>query len=391
MSTVQKMRVPLSVDPVKMELPSTSDEPPREKMSFQYTWPLRISKRKVEEEELVLNVSQPFTTSYNGVAFTWTARLSDECAVWTTTEYELPNHVFASLYYKDGIAQDVMVDEVRMSLYSAMGELIFEDMRVPEAEYTKGSGWPIQLSPERQAHFTRFIHNSINEQISLQIEIRMKTSIFDPMRYLPSLATAHMNQKIKEACKKYVDDFQAGRVTVPEIEFLNLTRTEDKYMLHRKVFMHGLRSVEEICRDENESPEVAKHICSQFAHTYFIEVLLREVQGYDDFVTLLEGVIAVHLPELKKETERYICREVMKLQERPANAQFSAADTLQEEEAAERPESLDIERLQFIQLMLLLAKNTHEGIKDLQDVRPYRFRSVWEFYPLTLISGYCRV
>ncbi|CAJ0573578.1 unnamed protein product, partial [Mesorhabditis spiculigera] len=350
------MRVPLSVDPVKMELPSTSDEPPREKMSFQYTWPLRISKRKVEEEELVLNVSQPFTTSYNGVAFTWTARLSDECAVWTTTEYELPNHVFASLYYKDGIAQDVMVDEVRMSLYSAMGELIFEDMRVPEAEYTKGSGWPIQLSPERQAHFTRFIHNSINEQISLQIEIRMKTSIFDPMRYLPSLATAHMNQKIKEACKKYVDDFQAGRVTVPEIEFLNLTRTEDKYMLHRKVFMHGLRSVEEICRDENESPEVAKHICSQFAHTYFIEVLLREVQGYDDFVTLLEGVIAVHLPELKKETERYICREVMKLQERPANAQFPAPDALQEEEAVERPESLDIERLQFIQLMLLLAK-----------------------------------
>ncbi|CAJ0963872.1 unnamed protein product, partial [Mesorhabditis belari] len=307
----EEMQVPLSVDPTLQEA-STSDEP-REKMSFQYTWPLRICKRLVENEEaLILNVSPPFTTSYNGVAFTWTARLSDECVVWGGGEIgPSKEHVFASLYYKDGIAQDVWVDEVKMAICDTNGQVLFSDLKIPEAEWTKGSGWPVQLERGRQAQFTDFVHSRVDEQIWIQVEIRMKTSIFNPMNYLPSVDKACRSQRIEECCQKYVQDFKKGVVFVPNMDLLNPESKEDKFAMHRLVFVHGCGIVEEQCAGDNDSAEMLRHIRSQFAHVYFKDVLMKEVNFYEDFVALLEGVIAAHLPALKREAEKFMCREVM--------------------------------------------------------------------------------
>uniref|UniRef100_A0A1I7WT86 CUB domain-containing protein n=1 Tax=Heterorhabditis bacteriophora TaxID=37862 RepID=A0A1I7WT86_HETBA len=84
-------------------------------------------------EAVVLNVSPAFSTSYNGVQFTWALRLSDECVVVSSGEvFSLLNwhplnhsqhafysaeaapsvrHVFVLLYYKDGPSSDVIVEE----------------------------------------------------------------------------------------------------------------------------------------------------------------------------------------------------------------------------------------------------------------------------------------
>ena len=48
-----------------------------------------------------------------------------------------------------------------------------------------------------------------------------------------------------------------------------------------------------------------------FAHVYFKQVLLNEVKCFEDFISLMEGIISAHLPALKREAERFICREVM--------------------------------------------------------------------------------
>ncbi|KHJ95518.1 hypothetical protein OESDEN_04535 [Oesophagostomum dentatum] len=38
---------------------------------------------------------------------------------------------------------------------------------------------------------------------------------------------------------------------------------------------------------------------------------MKEVQYFEDFIALLEGIGQAHIPPLRKEIERFICREVM--------------------------------------------------------------------------------
>uniref|UniRef100_A0A1I7TKN9 GED domain-containing protein n=1 Tax=Caenorhabditis tropicalis TaxID=1561998 RepID=A0A1I7TKN9_9PELO len=55
-------------------------------------------------------------------------------------------------------------------------------------------------------------------------------------------------------------------------------------------------------------------LSKQFAHIYFLKVLLREIKYFDDFITLIEGLTYAHLPALRKEVERYICSEINQIQ-----------------------------------------------------------------------------
>lgn len=48
-----------------------------------------------------------------------------------------------------------------------------------------------------------------------------------------------------------------------------------------------------------------------FAHIYFNHVIMAETACFEDFVDILEASVAVHFPALKRECERFICREVM--------------------------------------------------------------------------------
>ena len=53
-------------------------------------------------------------------------------------------------------------------------------------------------------------------------------------------------------------------------------------------------------------------ICVQvFANLYFNRVINEEAECFEDFVDLLVASFAVHFSALKRECERYICRELM--------------------------------------------------------------------------------
>lgn len=44
---------------------------------------------------------------------------------------------------------------------------------------------------------------------------------------------------------------------------------------------------------------------------YFNEVISKEAECFEDFIAMLDASSTVHFPALKRECERYICREVM--------------------------------------------------------------------------------
>ncbi|XGW19731.1 hypothetical protein V3C99_003516 [Haemonchus contortus] len=285
-------------------------------ITFQYTWPLKISQRLLENSEaIVLNVSPPFSTAYNGVQFTWALRLSDECVVSTCEYAAVPSvrRVFVLLYYKDGPCTDVTVEEAKASVICPQtGAELFTGFSSENArEFTKGSGWPLLLDKSLEKTFTDYVHNNIDAQLNVVVDVKFKSSLYDPLSYLPNVEKACRSQRIEKTCEDFIKAYFDNSVDIPNLDLLRAQG--DKFSMHRLVFLFGCDRVEKECfSDQEELTELSLNLLrSTFAHVYFEKVLMREVQCFEDFISLLEGIGQAHIPPLRKEIERFICREVI--------------------------------------------------------------------------------
>lgn len=285
-------------------------------ITFQYTWLFRISQRLLENSEaIVLNVSPPFSTAYNGVQFTWALRLSDECVVSSCEYAAVPSvrHVLVMLYYKDGPCADATVEEARASIICPQSgaELFSTFSSENSCEFTRGSGWPLLLDKSVQSSFTEFIHQHIGKHLSIVVDIKLKNALFNPLNYLPDVERACRSQRIEKKCANFISDYLNNSVDIPNLDLLRAQG--DKFSMHRLVFLYGCDRVEKECSvDEDELTEHSLNLVrSTFAHVYFERVLMREMHCFEDFISLLEGIEHAHIPPLRKEIERFICREVM--------------------------------------------------------------------------------
>ncbi|KAK5985739.1 hypothetical protein GCK32_013698, partial [Trichostrongylus colubriformis] len=266
-------------------------------------------------EAIVLNVSPAFSTAYNGVQFTWALRLSDECVVSTCEYAAVPSvrRVCVLLYYKDGPCTDVTVEEAKASIICPQtgAELFTGFSSENSREFAKGSGWPLLLDKSMEKKFTDFVHQNIDTHMNIVIDIKFKNSLFDPLSYLPSMERACRSQRIEKTCEDFVKAYFNNSVDIPNLDLLRAQG--DKFSMHRLVFLFGCDRVEKDCfNDEEELTEHSLNLVrSTFAHVYFERVLMREVQCFEDFISLLEGIGQAHIPPLRKEIERFICREVI--------------------------------------------------------------------------------
>ncbi|KAE9418235.1 hypothetical protein Angca_000769 [Angiostrongylus cantonensis] len=285
-------------------------------ITFQYTWPLKICLRMLENSEaIVLNVSPAFSTAYNGVQFTWALRLSDECVVSSCEYAAVPSvrHVFVLLYYKDGPCSDVIVEEAKASIFCPQtgAELFSGFSSENSCEFTKGSGWPLLPSKSMESTFTDFVHQHIDKPLNIVVDIKFKNSLFDPLSYLPDIERACRSQRVEKICEKFISDYYNKTIHVPNLDLFRVQ--DDKFSMHRLVFLFGCDRVENECLSDDE--ELTEHglnlVRSTFAHVYFEQVLMKEVQYFEDFISLLEGIDQAHIPPLRKEMERFMCREVM--------------------------------------------------------------------------------
>ncbi|EPB76395.1 hypothetical protein ANCCEY_04505 [Ancylostoma ceylanicum] len=273
---------------------------------------LQSVRRLLENEAIVLNVSPAFSTAYNGVQFTWALRLSDECVVSTCESASVPSvrQVLVLLYYKDGPCSDVTVEEARATIFCPQtGEELFSGFSSENSrEFTKGSGWPLPLEKSKQSAFTNFVHHNIDKHLNIVVDIKFKNSLFDPLSYLPDVERACRSQRIEKACAKFITDYYNNAIDIPNLDLLRAQ--DDKFSMHRLVFLFGCDRVEKECFNDKEG--LTEHTLNlTFAHVYFERVLMREVQFFEDFISLLEGIGQAHIPPLRKEIERFICREVM--------------------------------------------------------------------------------
>uniref|UniRef100_A0A7E4ZZR7 BTB domain-containing protein n=1 Tax=Panagrellus redivivus TaxID=6233 RepID=A0A7E4ZZR7_PANRE len=284
-------------------------------LTFRYVWPLRIAKRLISNgERAVLHVSSPFCTAYNGCQFTWLLRMCDS-RVLEMTNFDNPqpssSRVNVTLYYKDGPTPDVTLDSSSICVTDATGRRILNDTPLEGSEYTLGSGWsPEVASPSTDAQwasFSEYVHANVGAQISVCVDLRIKASWFQPLQYLPSLESA--NSKLENVCEGVLRDIYTHNLAVPDADFFDMPA--EKYAYHRHVFHFACQEIERRLDETLRAQFSASKIQTVFAHIYFNHVIMAETACFEDFVEILEAAASVHFPALKREVERFMCREAI--------------------------------------------------------------------------------
>uniref|UniRef100_A0A8R1Y9X8 Uncharacterized protein n=1 Tax=Pristionchus pacificus TaxID=54126 RepID=A0A8R1Y9X8_PRIPA len=361
--TAASIREPLHV------VASTSDDDGA--VGFQYVWPVRVHKRQIDNgDSMVLNVSPPFTTALNGVAFTWALRLCDECVVAAPGENGATSlrQVFLMLYYKEGPAPEIFIENVKMTIndHTTGAELLSFPLTVESADLNKGMGCPMTLSPEEQNAFTTFIHTQIDKFLEIRCDFKLKSSLFKPLSYLPSVDSACRSQRIEKAVNQFIEDLSSGKIVIPVLEEED---TGEKFAAHRRAFMFGCDHVEHECLREGKAgdeDELLKHVRSTLAHKYFNGVLLTGVHYFEDFVSLVEGVLEAKLPPLKRECERFICREIM------ASTLQETADSTFIKKMLLLSEKFSLDHLKMVTAGVLVDKMLCDSEKPMEDLGDMR-------------------
>ncbi|PAV90439.1 hypothetical protein WR25_14594 isoform E [Diploscapter pachys] len=295
---------------------STSDE----HICFQYQWHMRICTRLLENSEaVILVVSRPFATLYNGVQFSWTLRLADEF-VATAAADPIPSvrRIFLYLYYKEGPSRDIVVESVDASVVeSNTGDLLFSGLHLSGKEFTLGSGWPISLDKSKQDEFTQFIYKNINKNLDFIVDIKLNTKMFDPLTYfcdVDSSSPSHASL-VKEVCRAYIKETEAnGGEDIEDLKYIEDTK-ENEHDIHRLKFFHGVKQVTDRCRGlahkVGSYDDFRKIVESAFAQVYLSDVMLQGLENVEDISGLVEGITFSHIPSLRKELEKLLCAEVM--------------------------------------------------------------------------------
>ncbi|KAI1718088.1 hypothetical protein DdX_06502 [Ditylenchus destructor] len=332
----ESLSSPSLIHPEVVDLNSQQND---EVISFRYAWHVKITKRLMSPSEppAILQVSPAFCTAYNGVQFVWLMRMCDEnCLMELAGEQRgqaLAQRVNVTLYYKDGPSQDVCLESCKISVDNSHGERVFAGMPLQGLEYTKGSGgWSSivmpntglesEKSPLNSAEFSQFIHENIGKHITISVQLRLHTRWFQPLKYLPSIDERGKSEACKNMCpvqrlcKQVLDEIRSNELVVPDVEFFDVET--DKYALHRHVFLFGCKEVQQRLevrcsglKSEFVKDQLNDQIHTVFANVYFNEVISKEAECFEDFIAMLDASSTVHFPALKRECERYICREVM--------------------------------------------------------------------------------
>lgn len=282
--------------------PSCSGEIGEDGLTFQYEWIVKISKRSIGSEAVILNVSPAFSTAFNGVQFTWTLRINDDCIAPDCTDAS-SNGVNVFLYYKDGPAQEISILDARINIVDNHGHPVFTNLHIVENEFTRGSGWAVKTTNEEMCKLTEFMQTNINNNIRIAVNIRMDARMFSPLCYLPSVD--HVSRRLESECRSYLKDVETNTVTVPDLDLV--LNDPDVFAVHRKIFSHGCA---EVGRRLNGSSD-AKQVSNVFAHVYFTECIMPSVECLEDFIEVIEGSRNHHLPAITREAERLICRELI--------------------------------------------------------------------------------
>ncbi|TKR92428.1 hypothetical protein L596_007081 [Steinernema carpocapsae] len=285
---------------------------------FRYRWPVRVSQRVINAETgdtIILNISQPFCTSYSGVLFTWTLRLHDDYAVNETGGYDgNGTQVNVSLYYKDGPGVDVCLKGVTISVADSEDRPVFSNLKIGGEEWTKGSGWPVKHSEAAGQVFSNFIRQNVGKTVYITADLRMSTSDFDPLNYLPSLDSPSATLQL--ICEQLVNEVVDKTLRIPEVDLMD--PSTDHFAIHRKIFLFSCGEITKRFNETSYSGKLhPKTIQNVLSHIYFKKLMEPSISCIEDLIQLLEGIHEVHLPALKREVERFICNKVLLEDEEP--------------------------------------------------------------------------
>uniref|UniRef100_A0A915AAT5 MATH domain-containing protein n=2 Tax=Parascaris univalens TaxID=6257 RepID=A0A915AAT5_PARUN len=276
-------------------------------VTFQYEWPVKVCKRRVSQnEELVLNVSPAFSTALDGVQFTWALKISDDCAASDYYYEDNASNISVSLYYKDGPTPDVHVVEAKIQITDVDGENKLPTLRFLEDEWTRGSGWSAKVADQRHTELSNFVHEHVGKTIRVIIDIKMESSIFSPMLYLPNVDGA--NKKLEDACVRYLEDVRLNHKRIPQLESILNDPEMDMFEVHDLILSHGCDEIQQRTKYKWER----KHIQNVFTHIYFMQCVLPGIEYFEDFIEVIDASRSHCIAPLTREIERYICRTIIK-------------------------------------------------------------------------------
>ena len=229
-------------------IPTTSTS--EEILNFRYVWPLKINKRLINTgEKAVLHVSPAFCTAFNGCQFTWLLRMCDERVLEMANleNFEdIPSgsgqRVNVTLYYKDGPTPDITLHSASISVSDSSGRKLLKDTPLEGHEYTLGSGWSPSISDKNEnwRDFSDFVHNNVGTHISVVIDLKIKSNLFQPLNYLPSLENP--NSKLELICEKILKEIFTQQLQVPDSDLFDVEK--DKFAYHRHIFHFACQEVE---------------------------------------------------------------------------------------------------------------------------------------------------
>lgn len=272
-------------------------------LNFQYEWLVKVCKRPIGNGEYaILNVSPAFSTAYNGVQFTWTLRLNADCLAHDYLDGG-SNSVNVFLYYKDGPAQDISIFDAKFTVMDKEGEIVFSNLKIPESEWTRGSGWPAVTTAEEHCTLSTFMNENVDSLIRIAVNIRMPAAVFSPLHYFPQFDGACA--RLENACSKYLRDVKMDTSVVPDLDLI--LESPDFFAVHRLIFTYGCSELERNMKSFYDK----KKIHNVFAHIYFTECIMHSVEGFNDFVRVIEGLRFHNITDLLREAERFICRKLI--------------------------------------------------------------------------------
>lgn len=235
---------------------STSSSDLDDILNFRYQWTLKITKRLINAgEKALLHVSPPFCTAYNGCQFTWLLRMCDECVlemanidsfsddIPSSSELEQQQRVNVTLYYKNGPTPDVTLHSASISVKDSTGRKLVDDIPLEGHDYTLGSGWSPTISSDNTAYwkeFSEYVHKNVGQHITVSVDLKIKSSLFQPLNYLPSLDS--VNTKLEIICEKVLKEIFTQQITVPDADIFD--KEKNKFSYHRHVFYFACQEIE---------------------------------------------------------------------------------------------------------------------------------------------------
>ncbi|KHN88889.1 hypothetical protein Tcan_02615 [Toxocara canis] len=195
---------------------------------------------------------------------------------------------------------------LRIQIADTDGKKKLPTLRFLEDEWARGSGWSANVVDKQKAELNDFVHENVGNVIRVIVDIKMKSSIFCPMLYLPNVDGA--NKKLEEACKRYLEDVKVNHQMVPKLEALLNDPEMDMFEVHDLILSHGC---DEVLERTNYKWD-RKHIQNVFTHIYFMQCVLPSVEYLEDFIEVIDASRSHNIAALTREIERYICRTIIK-------------------------------------------------------------------------------